>query len=246
MKVHVISLDRTPERYQEFLRWNAGAKLEVDRFPAVDGQTLDKAELVRQGLITADLAYLPGALGIAMSHLALWRKAARENVSVTVCEDDAIFNHHFPEEAAALISRLPPDWDMVMWGWNFDHPLWVDMIPGVSNCRLHFSESALRAGIGRYQAQYFLLGLRKLIASFGLPCYTVSAKGASSLIQFCLPLRPQQIIVPDATGPLKNVGIDVVMNAWYPKGTAFACLPPLVVTLNNTSLSTISPQRFTR
>ena len=45
---------------------------------------------MKEGTITKDLAYTPGALGCALSHVALWKKAVSQNKSITIFEDDII------------------------------------------------------------------------------------------------------------------------------------------------------------
>ena len=123
LRVHVINLDRNVERLVEFQTVNkhlAGA----ERFPAVDGQKLDIAELAEQGLLSTDLLqsefYSIGAVGNAMSHLSLWDRVLKTGKPATIAEDDAIFNLQFARSAAAVLGQLPPDWDIIYWGYNFD------------------------------------------------------------------------------------------------------------------------------
>ena len=58
-----------------------------------------------------------------MSNIALWDKAIANNKTVTICEDDAIFNNHFEERAEDLLKGLPKDWDIIFWGFNFNFRL---------------------------------------------------------------------------------------------------------------------------
>jgi GR25 family glycosyltransferase involved in LPS biosynthesis len=50
-----------------------------------------------------------GALGCAMSNIVLWDKAIANNKTVTICEDDAVFNDHFEERAEDLLKGLLKD-----------------------------------------------------------------------------------------------------------------------------------------
>jgi hypothetical protein len=68
--------------------------------------------------------------------------------------------------------------------------------------------------------------------ALGLPCYSVSPKGARALRDFCLPLRPMQLRLPGENRFLRNIGIDCMMAALYPDLQAFASFPPLAVTRN--------------
>ena len=40
----------------------------------------------------------------------------------------------FDVEAAELVKTLPPDWDLIIWAYNFDAFLAFDLLPGVSVC----------------------------------------------------------------------------------------------------------------
>ena len=96
---------------------------------------------------------------------------------MTVCEDDAIFNRHFSRRAEAILSGLPRDWDIILWGWNFDSILHVELIEGMGQMVMHFDPSKLGASNGRVSGEvYDVLPLR-LVTAFGTICYSVSPKG---------------------------------------------------------------------
>ena len=119
LAIHLINLDRSTDRLAEFQKRNAHLR-DVTRFPAVDGRLLDKEKLITEGLMAPDCDYKFGALGCALSHVSLWKKAANENRIITVFEDDAIATYRFQEKAAQLISTLPEDWDFIQWGYIFN------------------------------------------------------------------------------------------------------------------------------
>jgi GR25 family glycosyltransferase involved in LPS biosynthesis len=116
LKVHVINLDRTPDRLRKFRTVNAHIK-NMERVSAVDGQKFNMADLVKQGLVTADILqpeyYTVGAVGNAMSHVAMWNRAIETGKPITVAEDDTVFNFRFERCAADVLESLPPDWDYV-------------------------------------------------------------------------------------------------------------------------------------
>ena len=246
MHVHVVNLDRSPDRLVEFSRAN-GHLAEVTRFPAVDGQRLDIPSLAAQGLAAADILsmYRIGAVGAAMSNIALWEKAIRTGRNVTIAEDDAIFNRQFDRRAEELIAGLPPDWDLIAWGFNFDLFMSFEMLPGVSLCVAQFEQERMRANVDAFQAQPIAPRAYRLRWAFGTPCYTVSPKGALALKTKCLPLRPMLIPCPEgAKAPphariFRNVGIDNTLNSVYSDLNAFVCFPPLVVVKNEPAKSTI-------
>ena len=107
MLVHVINLDRSADRLAEFMAANGHLK-ELSRFPAIDGSALDVPELVRAGTIREEILvqdpavpkdlhakYTRGALGPALSHIALWGKAIAGARPLTICEDDVVFHSQY-------------------------------------------------------------------------------------------------------------------------------------------------------
>ena len=111
-QIHVINLDRSADRFATFNCRNSHLA-SVLRFPAVDGALVDREELMRNGVISEDCPYSSGALGCALSHVALWKKAANEELTLTIFEDDVVCSLHFAEETARLLSTLPEDWDLI-------------------------------------------------------------------------------------------------------------------------------------
>jgi GR25 family glycosyltransferase involved in LPS biosynthesis len=240
LRISLINLDRTPERLAEFNRLNEHLG-EVSRFRAVDGRTLDVDALTRIHLLHPSVvsSYTKGALGCALSHLALWEKAVAKDEVVTICEDDAIFNRHFVESAQRLIGTLAADWDIVLWGWNFDSVLSFEMLPAVSPCWVSFDQHDLREGIGNFQDQRLSPQLFRLHRALGLVCYSLSPKGARILRSRCLPLREMGVFFPGLNRTLYNNGIDIPVNDAYPDINAYVSFPPLVVTENDRAKTTV-------
>jgi glycosyl transferase, family 25 len=240
MQIKLINLDRSPERLAEFTARN-GHLSEVSRFRAVDGRTLDLEALKRLRMIEESIlaSYTWGAMGAAMSHLALWDQAVTQQQTLTVTEDDAIFNRHFAERAEALLKALPESWDFVLWGWNFNSIMAFDFLPGVSPCVSYFDQAAMRAGIAAFQSQSISPHLFRLQRAFGIVCYSISPKGAGVLRHHCLPLREMAVAFPGLPRAMMNNGIDIMMNDAYPRIEAYVSFPPLVITKNQYEQSTI-------
>jgi glycosyl transferase family 25 len=240
MKIHLINLDRSQDRLSEFRRNNEHLK-NVERYSAVDGSTLDVAALIANGAIDAisTKVYTPGSLGNALSHRALWAKAIGSNESVTVCEDDAIFNFDFERLAEAFIATLTPDWDFIAWGWNFDAPLMIDLLPRVSPCLAQFSQDRMRAGAKNFQKLSILPQPFRLFACLGTICYSVSPRGARSLTAACFPLKSAYISYPGIQHKWAISAIDATLSTVYDKINAYAAFPPLVITKNELSKSTV-------
>jgi hypothetical protein len=241
LDVHVINLDRSRDRLSAFETVNGDAHLNFVRFPAIEGKTVERGPLVERGTITADLGYSDGALGCALSHLALWDLAIQQNRALTICEDDAIFNRGFAPAAEALMQALPPEWDVIIWGWNFDSILLIDMIPGVSPCLGMFDQDRMRMGVGAFQSARLTPQLFRLSRVLGMVGYSISPRGAQEMKGHCLPLRKLEVFFPGLERALPNSGIDVMLNHAYPRLQAYASFPPLVITRNFHSISTVQP-----
>ena len=246
MRVHFLNLDRSTDRLAEFRQMNSHLTDPV-RFPAVDGQRLDIANLAGRGLVAKNVldSYRIGAVGHAMSNLAVWDLAIKAGQPVTICHDDAIFNWQFERRADELMKTLPPDWDFVLWGWNFDSIFCCEMLPGVSNCYVLFEEGKMAANTQPFQEQTVSPRPFKLIMAWGVPCYTVSAKGAQTIRSKVLPFqpltipRPRRFRQPGMPDHFLVRGVDGALNSIYPHINAFVCFPPLVITRNEQTRSTI-------
>ena len=246
MIVDLINLDRFADRRREFMTNNAHLR-EVRRFSKIDGHELDVRALVESGTIDKDIpnTYTAGGLALVFAHIALWDKAIETREVVTICEDDAIFHHQFEQQAEATISRLPADWDVLVYGWNFNSMLLIDVLPSVSPGIILCDEGQLRAHVDEFQRRSLSPQPIKLLHAFGTMSYSVSPKGAKALKDFTLPIRPMSIPLP-GQGPgllsdrrLANVGLDVIMSAAYPQLNAFITIPPIVVSKNDHARSTL-------
>ena len=244
LRVHFINLDRSKDRLAEFKHINSHLT-EPIRHPAVDGQTLDIASLAARGLVTEDILknYVISSVGHAISNLALWDIAIQTGKQVTISEDDAIFNQQFEFHAEQLINNLPPDWDLVVWGWNFDSIFYFEMLPSIVKCQAWFDQGRMILNTTAFQHERLSPGMFKLLWAWGTPCYTVSPKGARTLKSKLLPFRPMSTFRPDGRPgpPIVVVGIDGALNDLYRHINSFACFPPLVITKNERTKSTIQP-----
>ena len=226
-QVHLINLDRSTDRLAKFKERNSHLE-NILRVPAIDGALVDREELVKDGTITEDLSYTPGALGCALSHVGLWKKAASQNRVVTIFEDDVICSHNFLEESARIASSLPSDWDIIQWGYIFDSLfLWLDF--GFAKANVRFYDLRFSQDYQEFQSENFSSAAVRLVHSFGTQAYSVSPKGARVLLERCLPLRKRHIPFPGTGIVNDDLGIDTAMCAAYGSMQAFICIPPLVI-----------------
>jgi GR25 family glycosyltransferase involved in LPS biosynthesis len=187
-------------------------------------------------VIVEPLPYTPGALGAALTHIEIWRSCT---APMTVCEDDALLHRRFEPEAERLLAALPVGWDIVLWGWNFDSDLVFDMLPGISPCIGRFDPNIGHDAATGFRDQPVKPQLFRLWRAWGCMAYTVSPAGAAKLRQASTPLKPQVIAFPELGRSMMNTGGDVVMSRAYPLLDAYVCFPPLAITRNDRSESTI-------
>ena len=255
MQIQLINLNRTPQRLAEFASINAHLT-DVSRFPAVDGAALDLSALmrggiIREGILTRNDAvpkhipahYTRGAIGNALSHVALWQSAIERAQPLTVCEDDAIVHALFVPTATRLLEALPSDWDIILWGWNSDSPILFEALPGVSWCLTYFDPVDIEDRATIYQRQPISPMAYRLREALGVVSYSVSPKGARALKEFCLPLREMFVKSVGLEGAVPNSGIDIMLLAMYSRLNAFISFPPLVITKNSLARSTVSSLR---
>lgn len=237
--VSVINLERSTGRLATFLEENRHLK-SVRRIAAVDGKSISRQVLLDNHLFASEMpGYTAGAIGCALSHLSRWEAAFRDKKVVTLAEDDAIFHLQFEAEASKLIRALPEDWDIILWGWNFDSILAFDVLPGVSQCVGMFDQNGIRENLKRFQHTAVKPVAFKLNRAFATVAYSVSPGGAEKLHNHCLPIRDMDAYYPGLNRVLPNRGIDNMMNDLYPRVNAFVSFPPLAVTRNDHSISTV-------
>ncbi|MFP5230538.1 MAG: glycosyltransferase family 25 protein, partial [Acidobacteriota bacterium] len=224
MDVTLINLDRSSERLAAFHRMN-GHLQSVTRVAASDGARYPRPMLIEKKILAGPMPeYTNGAIGCALSHLGQWEQAVRDQKVATVAEDDAIFHRDFDMLAPAVLANLPADWDILLWGWNFDSILLFDLAPGVP-CLGNFDQAALRASLGGWQQSAMASAPRpfRLMRAFGTVCYSVSPAGAERLYNHCVPIRPMDTFYPGLNRTLSNTGIDRMMNEAYPSLQSWVC-----------------------
>jgi len=236
----VINLARSPRRLKRFLAQNTTAGFRIERFEAVDGATIDIASAVANGVIANGAKYAPGAIGVAMSHRAIWRESIARKKSALVFEDDVILRHDVRDVLPQLVSRLPENWDIMLLGYNTDSIL--DLNLGCGGINLYGSFSAqypTPAQLSAFAVSHEPVGAYKLHAAFGICGYAISPGGAERLISKCFPMDNRLIQLPALGRGIVLTGLDGMLNAFFRRISAFACFAPLVLPINDRSSSSV-------
>ena len=236
MNIVVINLDRATRKLEEFEAANRGIAT-YERFAAIDGLKVARDAFIANGTFHPDLDYTPGAIGCAISHITLWKRVVASDQPLTISEDDAHFNKDFARFASDAVAKLAGQFDLILWGWNFDSVLCFNLW-GISNCAAIFDPSQMLNTMDRFKAQSFTPTLYALQRAYGCVCYTISPKGAAFMLEHALPLRPMEVFFPGLNKNMPNTGIDVVMSGLYPQMRALVSFPPLVLTKHERHRST--------
>ncbi|NVN02505.1 MULTISPECIES: glycosyltransferase family 25 protein [Asaia] len=234
MRRVVINREVDKERLASFFRSN-GHVGRIERVTGVEGQAVSLDDLVRRGVAETGLRYTQGALGAALSHLGLWSQSVQQGAPLAIFEDDALLCRNFDSESERLIAELPEGWDVLLLGYNFNAPITIDALPGITRGTVTLDEKQMQGNAGLFANEEVVARAFRLQQAFGLCAYVVSPKGARALLERCLPLRAQEYQQLGLERMVRNVGIDVVTSYHYRQLDAFGAFPPLAISPNDKS-----------
>ena len=239
LQFQVVNLERRPDRRESFLKANSHIEgLRFEFFAAVDGQSLDLYDVRRSGWLAEKAQFDGGHIACALSHRALAERALHSNDPQFVCEDDAVLRMDFAHKWHELSPQLPAEWDIVLFGYNFDSALAIELIPGVQRFLGWFDNRPIDpSAAGRFQESLQPVLLLKLLNAFGTLSYAMSSRGAEKFINGCFPLRNDRIPIPPLRRIVPAFSLDCMMNKHYHRWNAFAAFPPLAISPNDKSRS---------
>lgn len=235
LRVCILNLKRRPDRRTKFQQLNRHSDLHFDWIVAVDGQDLDRSQLVAQGLL--DLQhhhFLPGSLGCALSHYSLWQRCIQAARPFLIFEDDVVLRQDFAAAYAHLQQQLPPTWDYIQLGYNFNSILDVAVAPEISLKACFYPHFCTEDRLKDYVQTTLPPVALRLHGAFGTCAYAISPKGAEQLIQLCFPLKGITVKIPALNRIIKPApSLDTIMNDYYRRLQAFCAVPPLAITPND-------------
>ncbi len=238
--IHVVSLDRTSQRFEAFHTANPAA--DILRVPAIGGVLQDRETWIAEDLITAANRYTPAALGCAASHIGLWRHAVSTGATLTIAEDDVVLRADFTARSEAAIASLSA-WDIILWSWNYDWPVKLTPAPGVPGLVLQADQINIDQDIAAFTSDTTPPALLRLSSAAGLCCYSITQAGARRLPAACLPIGAEPAsYVPKPPITWANSGIDIEACRHYTSSAAYLALPPLAMAMNVQAMSTIRGQ----
>lgn len=197
--------------------------------------------------------FTPGALGNAHSHKRLWERSASLGRPIFVFEDDAVLRKDLVRVFSDVVRRLSTMWDIIVMGFNTNSLLVLQHGQSMPPFALPAYPGTEDLERFRHESQEVLPGL--LAYQYGIPGYAITPRGAVALLDCCFPMTVGNISVVPGRNPhyvgggtlgsgtvrLGVYTIDGVMNRFYAKLAAYACVPPLVLPHNDPSTSTTLP-----
>ena len=236
MRVVVISLRRTPERWKAFLKHNQKSlgNCDLQRVDGVDGNELIESK-IKSNLIdpSALKNWSAGAIGAGLSHLLCWRMCFNSRSPLVVLEDDVILANDWHLKLKRLIN---PGTKMVLMGWNLDSMLRAEFSKQQEMISLfepaYPSEKELQAIVNSKEIRR----RKRLRYSFGLPGYWIEPVMAH-LLNTIKRLEAVPLDLGRGFPPITTSGIDSLLNFHYRRFNAEIIIPPLALALNNQNTS---------
>lgn len=234
----VINLKHQPERLKAFFQRNSPSNLHFHHFEAVDGAQFRAGDIPDGIVAKGTHNYSPGAIGAAMSHLALWQLCIEQNKSLVVFEDDAYLRYDFKAQLTSLSAQVV-EWDFILLGYNTDSVLELSIAPGIDFGGLFSVRYPTINDLTGFAKTNNPVGLAPLNLAMGLCGYAVAPGGAEQLIEHCFPMDTRPVHLRCINRTFLAYGIDCMMGTFYRNIRAFVCIPPLVMTPNDQNASTI-------
>ena len=99
MRVLVINMEKSKDRWNRISRELEDLNVEFERFPAVVGKQLSEDEINQCTTLMARTIFCTHAsVGCALSHINIWKKFINSGEDfICVAEDDATFSEEFPK-----------------------------------------------------------------------------------------------------------------------------------------------------
>ncbi|MBB2165915.1 hypothetical protein HLH26_15515 [Gluconacetobacter sp. 1b LMG 1731] len=227
MKFIVINRQDARGQYTIFRQSNEHLP-NIERFEAIIYKEEDRQGLINNGLIHENFHCTPLNLSQILSHTLLWSSAISQQASLLIMEDNALLCQNFPEQCQKILETLNDDWDIVLFGYNFESPCLINALPGVSPCGLSFNHQKMRDAAFTWRNRSVETNAYPLLHAQGIYCYAISPRGAKRLLEACLPLRP-------FSHTDQAFSLDGLMSILYPHIQAFSAFPPIAITGNANS-----------
>jgi glycosyl transferase family 25 len=125
-KIYVLSVESATGRREAFAQRFDGLKYSF--FYGADKNKFSVADLIASGVYSESLTRLhhrydkimkPGEIACSWGHKLMYEDMLRNNYRrILIFEDDAVPNPDALQHIPAVLSELPANWELLMWGWD--------------------------------------------------------------------------------------------------------------------------------
>jgi GR25 family glycosyltransferase involved in LPS biosynthesis len=130
--LHLVNLDRRPDRLDEFMKGLSSASRarlssRIERFSAIDGADLDITPEIQHLFRGSKLPLKKSNVACSLSHLSLWIELINsENDYYIIFEDDAYFTSDFTSRLGEVLGQIldRPQPDVVFLGLSYFDDVW--------------------------------------------------------------------------------------------------------------------------
>lgn len=113
--IYCLTLDRRPERWRKVKQKFKELNIEVERFSAIDGNTLPEGKIKKYPILNKY------AIGCMLSHYKIIENAKKNKYkNILIFEDDVIFHKNFVEEFSKQIKKIK-NWKLLHLGATQTH-----------------------------------------------------------------------------------------------------------------------------
>jgi len=210
----------------------------------VRGEDLDRNQLVADGLITSAAAssnrVTAGMIGNAHSLWKLCQQCLVLKKPIVIMEDDVRIHHDLYSFLAAHEDRLS-GMDFVALGYNTDAPAAWMTDGGLVYASLHRPLKPTYEWIERYLGRTAVgsVQIYRLLNMFGTCCFLVTPSGAEKILTLGFPLTLEETRVPFYDHDISGISLDRRLNAVYQKMNASICIPPIALSPNDDSSTSV-------
>jgi GR25 family glycosyltransferase involved in LPS biosynthesis len=177
----LITLDRQIQRNQEFAL-NNPELTNLQIFQSYDGQKLDFLDDWARPKVAENLNWVPGAIGCGLAHMKLWEKCVELDTPILILENDAKLVTDFDIHLERLARTLPDDWDIILFGSNWDSFTFIDIFNEVyGTAKVEFNQFLLGVFFESTNFNFSEPTFYKVRVTYGTHCYLISPKGAREL-----------------------------------------------------------------
>ena len=157
----------------------------------------------------------------------LWQHAVNNDVTTHIAEDDAVLHPTFAEQAHELLSLLPDQWDIMLWGYTHKCGLTLEAYRNGPPLRLWTANAEAKLYTDTFLAATFVSNPVRCYAAWNTFAYSVTPAGARKLLDTCWPIKAENGRIPGQQKLFPIYGLDAKMACLMNDLSTWIAWPPL-------------------